>query len=62
MIDVNKGHNKDVDTKHGHPTRFGLPAIVVLDTEGNQLTTQNTGELEEGRRYSPQKVMAFLKK
>ena len=61
MIDVNKEHNKDVDTKYGHPTRFGLPVIVVLDADGKQLTTQDTGKLEEGDHHSPEKVMAFLK-
>lgn len=61
MVDVNKEHNKDVDTKYGHPTRFGLPVIVVLDNNGKQLTTQDTGKLEEGDHHSPDKVMAFLK-
>ena len=61
MIDVNKGHNKDIDTKYGHPTRFGLPAIVVLDSDGKQLTTLDTGKLVEGDHHSPEKVMAFLK-
>jgi hypothetical protein len=61
MIDVNKGHNSDIDTKYGHPTRFGLPAIVVLDADGKQLTTQDTGKLEEADHHSPQKVVAFLK-
>jgi thiol-disulfide isomerase/thioredoxin len=62
MIDVNKGHNKAIDTKYGQPTRFGLPAIVVLDNRGKQLTTQNTAELAEGTQHSPEKVMGFLKK
>jgi thiol-disulfide isomerase/thioredoxin len=61
MIDVNKGHNSDIDTKYGHPTRFGLPAIVVLDADGKQLTTQDTGKLDEADHHSPQKVVAFLK-
>jgi len=61
MIDVNKEHNKDVDTKYGHPTRFGLPAIVILDSDGKQLTTQDTGKLEEGDHHDPKKVIDFLK-
>jgi thioredoxin-related protein len=61
LIDVNKGHNKEVDTKYEHPTRFGLPAIVILDSEGKQLTTQDTGKLEEGDHHDPEKVMSFLK-
>jgi len=61
MIDVNKEHNKEIDEKYGHPTRFGLPAIVILDSDGKQLTTQDTGKLEEGDHHDPRKVMAFLK-
>lgn len=61
LIDVNKGHNQTTDSKYDHPTRFGLPAIVVLDADGKQLTTKNSGELEEGDHHSPEKVMAFLK-
>jgi hypothetical protein len=41
--------------------RFGLPVIVVLDAEGKQLTTKNSGELEESDHHNPEKVMAFLK-
>jgi|ERR1043166_4404652 thiol:disulfide interchange protein len=61
MIDVNKGHNQEIDTRYGHPTKFGLPVIVVLDADGKQLTTQDTGKLEEGDHHNPEKVMAFLK-
>ena len=61
MVDVNEAHNKDIDTKYGHPTRFGLPVIVLLDADGKQLTTQDTGKLEEGDHHNPEKVMAFLK-
>ena len=60
MIDVNKGHNKDVDTRYGQPTRLGLPVIVVLDSEGKQLTTKNSSELEDGKHHNADKVLAFL--
>ena len=43
--------NADVDQRYGHPTRFGLPALVVLDSDGKQLTTQDTGKLEEGDHH-----------
>ncbi|MDB6067784.1 MAG: thiol:disulfide interchange protein precursor [Pedosphaera sp.] len=61
LVDVNKEHNKDVDLKYGHPMRFGLPVLVVLDAEGKQLTTKDSGELEQGDHHSPEKVLAFLK-
>jgi thiol:disulfide interchange protein len=62
LIDVNKGHNGKVDVKYGHPTRFGIPVLVILDADGKQLTTKDSSELEEGDHHSPEKVMAFLKK
>ena len=62
LIDVDKGHNADVVKRYGNPTRFGLPVLVVLDAEGTQLTTQDTGKLEEGDHHDPAKVMAFLEK
>jgi thioredoxin-related protein len=61
MVDVNKGHNSTVDATYGNPTKHGLPVIVVLDADGKQLTTEDTGLLEEGNHHSPQKVLAFLK-
>jgi thiol:disulfide interchange protein len=60
LIDVNKGHNKEVDTRYANPTRFGLPALVVLDADGKALVTQDSGKLEEGDHHDPKKVLAFL--
>jgi thiol-disulfide isomerase/thioredoxin len=60
-VDVNEGHNKDIDAKYGNPTSHGLPVIVVLDDDGKQITTKDTTELEEGDHHSPEKVLAFLK-
>lgn len=61
MVDVNKGHNSDINKKYGNPTRFGLPVIVILDADGKVLTTQDTGKLEQGDHHDPTKVLAFLK-
>jgi len=60
LIDVNKGHNKEVDTCYETPTRFGLPALVVLDAAGKALVTEDSGKLEEGDHHDPKKVLAFL--
>jgi thiol:disulfide interchange protein len=60
LVDVNKGHNGDINKKYGNPTRFGLPAIVILDADGKALTTQDTGKLEQGDHHDPKKVLAFL--
>ena len=61
MVDIDKKHNADVDLKYGHPIKHGLPVIVILDSAGKQLTTKDSGELEEGDHHSPVKVLAFLK-
>ncbi len=65
LIDVDKvegkQHNTDINERYGNPCRFGLPALVVLDAEGKQLTTQDSGKLEEGDHHDPAKVIKFLK-
>ena len=64
LIDVNTRNgtkrNADVDARYGHPISNGLPVLVILDRKGKQLTTQETGALEDGDRHSPKKVLAFL--
>ncbi len=69
MIDVNKRHgparNAAVNEKYGNPIKEGLPVLVVLDADGRQLVTQETGALEkagEGEAHDPAKVVAFLAK
>ena len=61
LVDVNNGHNAETDKQYGHPTSHGLPVIVILDSNGKQLVTKDTGELEQGDHHSPQKVLSFLK-
>ncbi|HEY4416838.1 MAG TPA: thioredoxin family protein [Verrucomicrobiae bacterium] len=61
MVDMNQGHNQATTVKYGHPTRFGLPALAILDADDTLLTTQGTGPLEADHGYSPDKVLAFLK-
>jgi thiol:disulfide interchange protein len=39
----------------------GYPFVTVLDQDGKLLTNQNTAELEEGKGYNAERVMAFLK-
>ena len=60
LIDVNKGHNGDINKKYGNPAGLGLPAIVILDADGKALTTQDTGKLEQGDHHDPKKVLAFV--
>ncbi len=64
MIDVNNRNgprrNQAIVEKYGNPVRHGLPVLVVLDADGKQLTTQETGSLEKGSEHDPVKVLAFL--
>jgi thiol:disulfide interchange protein len=67
LVDVNhrngKNRNDAVNAKFGDPMSQGLPVLVVLDGEGRQLTTQETGALEDGKSaHDPAKVIAFLQK
>ena len=53
--------NADLNLRYGNPLKEGLPVLVVLDANGQQLTTQETGALEDGgSAHDPAKVSAFL--
>src|SRR5690349_17493138 len=61
LVDVNHRHGKKrndaVNDKYGNPMAQGLPVLVVLDANGKQLTTQETGALEDGgSAHDPAKV------
>jgi thiol:disulfide interchange protein len=64
MVDVNNRHgesrNAAVIERYGNPVQHGIPVLVVLDSSGKQLTTKDSGELEEGGSHSPAKITAFL--
>jgi thiol-disulfide isomerase/thioredoxin len=60
LVDVNEGHNKDFAAKHG-ADKHGIPFLAVLNRDGKAITTKDTGDLEEGNHYSPEKVSTFLK-
>jgi len=44
-----------------YPQRFGFPVLVVLDSNGERLHTQDSGFLEGGGRHDPEKVKTFLR-
>jgi len=64
MIDVNRhkgpARNPALIAKYGNPVRFGIPVLIVLDSDGRLLTTEDSGNLEEGDHHSPSKILAFL--
>lgn len=43
-----------------YPSIRGYPHIFVLEKDGTFLHSQNTGDLEEGRSYNEQVLLAFL--
>lgn len=64
-VDVNhregKKRNDEANKRYGDPMKQGLPVLVVLDWDGHQLTTQETGALEDGKSaHDPAKIVAFL--
>ena len=59
-IDVSKGHSNE-EFLSRFPKIGGYPHLFVLDSNGKFLHSQDTGDLEEGKHHSPDKVMAFLK-
>ena len=56
-----ENRNLDYLAKLGYPQRFGFPVLVVLDAGGNRLHTQDSGLLEKGSGYDPDKVKTFFK-
>lgn len=43
-----------------YPQRFGFPVLLVLNTEGKRIHTQDSGLLESGEGYDFKKVKGFL--
>jgi thiol:disulfide interchange protein len=64
MVDVNtrrgEKRNAALIERYGNPVVHGIPVLVVLDSSGKQLTTKDSGELEDGEGHSPAKITAFL--
>jgi thioredoxin-related protein len=44
-----------------NPTRFGFPVFVVLNADGKVIHIQDSGYLEEGKSYSKEKLLRFIK-
>ncbi len=62
MVDINREHNREIELKYGHPIHFGLPAIVILDSNGKRLARENPVELPETGEFSSEKTLDFLRK
>ncbi|MBI5473391.1 MAG: thioredoxin family protein [Ignavibacteriae bacterium] len=59
-VNYSKG-NKNESVLSRYPKVAGYPHIFILDSKGKLLHSQNTGDLEEGKGHSREKVFAFLK-
>lgn len=53
--------NEKILERLHYPNRFGFPVLVILDSKGQRIHTQNSAYLEEGKSYDEKKVIDFLK-
>ena len=65
MVHVNVGDkgitdNFDVAERYGIPLKKGVPALVVLESDGRVVYAQKAGEFENMRHMDPQSVNDFL--
>jgi thioredoxin-related protein len=52
--------NKNEAFLSAYPKIPGYPHFFVLDKDGKLLHSQDTGRLEQGKDYNPEKFIAFL--
>jgi thioredoxin-related protein len=52
--------NKNTEVLSHYPKIEGYPHVFILDKNGKLLKSKDTGELEEGKGYNHDKVLAFL--
>lgn len=56
-----ENENKELFEQYGNPGDLGYPVFVILDKEGKQIHTQESGSLEDGKNgYNVEKVKGFL--
>ncbi len=54
--------NKNEEFLSNYPEIHGYPHFFVLESDGTLLHSQDTGKLEEGKGYSKEKFLLFLKR
>ncbi len=63
MVKVNwSPENKNTALLSQWPKISGYPHFFVLDSSGRLVVSQDTGELEAGKSYDRDKMLAFLRK
>ncbi len=53
--------NEKIFEQYKFPQRFGFPVFLILNEKGELIHTQHSGYLEEGKSYSKDKVLGFLR-
>ncbi len=62
-VDIGEGKlNSDLAKQYNVPLDHGVPALAVLDGQGNLLYSQQHGEFEAARTMDPDDVVTFLNK
>ena len=62
-VDIGKGdRNQDIMRRYGVPMEKGIPALVVLESDGKLLYSQRNGEFEAARSLGPEDLLASLNK
>lgn len=60
-VNLPERDNEALLERLGRPSRFGYPALVVLDEEGKVVHIQDSSFLEEGEGYNHKRVLRFFK-
>jgi thioredoxin 1 len=63
LVDINIGRydaNQDIAARYGIPLERGVPALVVLSSEGKVLLAQTNGEFESMRHLQSSDLTKFL--
>lgn len=62
-VDVGEGDkNQDLVQQYQVPMKKGIPALAVLEGNGELLFSQQNGEFENARALGPEDLLRFLKK
>ncbi len=65
LVDVDVGqmdHNMSIAAQYGMPLRHGVPALAVLDGQGNVVYDETDGEFSAMGRVDPALVTQFLER
>ena len=56
-----ENRNPEAMKRLANPARFGFPVFVILNEKGQPIHIQNSAYLEEGKGYSKNLVLGFLR-